>query len=68
MDKAFDAGYDPALEVADNAKTPDHVYASDEEHLRRQEQALVDRIISGREKGHYYMFLGPKVCVISWIS
>ncbi|EJD08045.1 uncharacterized protein FOMMEDRAFT_73974 [Fomitiporia mediterranea MF3/22] len=60
MDKAFDAGYDPALEVADNAKTSTHVYASDEEHLRRQEQDLVDRIISGQEKGHYYMFLGPK--------
>ncbi|THH04314.1 hypothetical protein EW145_g5615 [Phellinidium pouzarii] len=46
MEKAFEAGYDPALEVASHAKTGDvHRYALDEqehvvEHLRRREQDL----------------------------
>lgn len=64
MEKAFDPGYDPALEVASHAKSTGHSLLDEDddgEHLRRQEQDLVDRIISGQTKGHYYMFLGPKV-------
>ena len=64
MEKAFDPGYDPALEIASHAKRQGHNYSADDpdgEHLRRQEQDFVDRIISGEEKGRYYMFLGPKV-------
>ncbi|KAL5483176.1 hypothetical protein ACEPAI_8405 [Sanghuangporus weigelae] len=63
MEKAFDPGYDPALEIASHAKSVGHSVSEgdgDGEHLRRQEQDLVDRIISGQSKGHYYIFLGPK--------
>ncbi|KAH8115312.1 hypothetical protein DFH11DRAFT_1588582 [Phellopilus nigrolimitatus] len=65
MEKAFDAGYDPALELASKAKERYAHYESENqeheiEHLRRKEQDLVDRIISGKEKGHYWLFLGSK--------
>lgn len=55
MEKAFEAGYDPALEVARHGED------DAEEHLRRDEQDYVDRIIAGEDKGHYFLFLGPKV-------
>ncbi|KLO17622.1 hypothetical protein SCHPADRAFT_809666, partial [Schizopora paradoxa] len=63
MEKAFTAGYDPALELASNKKT--FVRPSDENdeqslYIRRREQDLVDRIIAGKETGHYWMFLGSK--------
>ena len=62
MEKAFDPGYDPALEIAKHGKGPGRVYEDAEsEHLRRQEQDLIDEIISGKRRGHYYMLLGPKV-------
>ena len=32
------------------------------EHLRREDQDLMDRIVRGSEGGHYFMLLGPKVC------
>ncbi|KAI5121443.1 hypothetical protein M0805_009552, partial [Coniferiporia weirii] len=62
MEKAFDAGYDPALDVATHSKNGDALDDQDHEtkHLRRREQDLVDRIISGQEKGHYWMLLGSK--------
>ncbi len=31
------------------------------EHLRRDDQDMMDRIVNGSEKGHYFMLLGPKV-------
>ena len=67
MEQAFAAGYDPALEVAKRAKSRlDHEESSDIvdhelAHLRRKEQDLIDRIVSGEETGHYWMLLGPKV-------
>ena len=76
IEKAFAAGYDPALELAKaSAKKPKGEATSaigdDEldwdadgpwtEHLRRQEQDLIDRIIRGNEVGHYFVLLGPKV-------
>ena len=65
MEKAFEPGYDPALEIASHAKSASahhSIYDEDgAEHLRRCEQELVDRIVAGEEKGHYYMLLGPKV-------
>ena len=80
IEKAFAAGYDPALELAKvAAKKPktDLPFAigDDEldwdadgpwtEHLRRHEQDLIDRIIQGREVGHYFVLLGPKVrCIL----
>ncbi|KAI0628988.1 hypothetical protein C8Q77DRAFT_327557 [Trametes polyzona] len=77
IEKAFAAGYDPALELAKNAiKKPDEgvtAAATPEteelewdlegpwtQHLRREEQDLIDRIIQGKEVGHYFILLGPK--------
>lgn len=31
-----------------------------EERIRRTEQDMIDRIMRGEEKGHYYLLLGPK--------
>ncbi|KIJ51319.1 hypothetical protein M422DRAFT_65324 [Sphaerobolus stellatus SS14] len=55
MEKAFEGGYDPALEVANASKT-EHV----SDHLRRKEQDLVDRVIDGSERGRYYLLIGSK--------
>ncbi|KZV97832.1 hypothetical protein EXIGLDRAFT_607590 [Exidia glandulosa HHB12029] len=57
IEVAFQAGYDPALELATfrNKDIPDEV-----EHLRRREQDLIDKIIAGKTHGHYYVLLGPK--------
>lgn len=75
MEEAFEAGYDPALELATHLKRK---ITKEEEavlhdlletdisgpwtqHLRRKEQDIVDQIVHGAETGHYYMFLGAKV-------
>ncbi|KAI0827927.1 hypothetical protein BC628DRAFT_1409461 [Trametes gibbosa] len=74
IEQAFAAGYDPALELAKNAiKRPEDAAPdpTNEElewdlegpwtqHLRREEQNLIDRIIQGKEVGHYFILLGPK--------
>jgi len=70
IEEAFAGGYDPALELATNQiKYPSTVNEDelefDEEfscpkNLRRNEQDSVDRIVQGREPGHYFMLLGPK--------
>jgi predicted AAA+ superfamily ATPase len=31
-----------------------------EERIRRREQHMIDKIMKGEEKGHYYLILGPK--------
>ncbi|KAF9469981.1 hypothetical protein BDZ94DRAFT_1243679 [Collybia nuda] len=69
IEDAFAAGYDPALELATH-QTKKVIQASagelnfDEspwtEHLRRKEQDCIDRIVQGREPGHYFVLLGPK--------
>lgn len=65
MELAFAPGYDPALEMAASAKRRQAKGTRPEEtaehHLRRKEQDVVDRIISGAEDGHYFVLLGPKV-------
>ena len=72
MEKAFAAGYDPSLELAkshfsDRSGSNGKAVDSDEydrhwtEHLRRKEQDAVDHIIHGKEYGHYFLLLGPKV-------
>ena len=73
MEKAFAAGYDPSLELAKShfpkpSDSSGETVDSDDydpigwtEHLRRKEQDTVDHIIHGKEHGHYFMFLGPKV-------
>ncbi|KAL1745046.1 hypothetical protein HDZ31DRAFT_63534 [Schizophyllum fasciatum] len=69
IELAFTAGYDPALELAVHpTKKGAEAQAgpeSDEEipwtqHLRRNEQDLIDHIIDGTETGHYWVLLGPK--------
>ncbi|TDL23030.1 hypothetical protein BD410DRAFT_769446 [Rickenella mellea] len=61
IERAFDAGYDPALELVAYGKAR-HSPDEDEStlHLRRTEQDVVDRIVQGREIGHYFMLLGAK--------
>lgn len=74
IEKAFEAGYDPALELATHQNKP----ANDPgiqgveididipwtEHLRRKEQDWIDHIVQGQETGHYFVLLGPKVRAI----
>jgi predicted AAA+ superfamily ATPase len=31
-----------------------------EERIQRREQAIINKIMKGEEKGHYYLLLGPK--------
>jgi hypothetical protein len=74
MEKAFAAGYDPALELAKfhiprgSNSDGETIYGDFDdhdqpwtEHLRRKEQNAVDQIIHGEEYGHYFLLLGPKV-------
>lgn len=64
---AFLPGYDPALELANHGRMGKGIedgYISEtavENHMRRREQDLVDRIIQGEEPGHYFFLMGPKV-------
>lgn len=74
MEQAFAGGYDPALELAKRSKVPaaaaDDIHKgvdiSDwDQHIRRDEQDLIDRIVNGTETGHYYVFIGCKVdCIL----
>ena len=62
---AFEPGYDPILELDRAAKAgtihpPPDEGRSQDAHLRRAEQPLVDRIVDGKESGHYYLMLGAK--------
>ena len=78
MERAFAAGYDPALELAKHSQRKPALSqaAGDEElewdldepwtnHLRRTEQNLIDRIVKGEEPGHYFVLLGPKVRTVA---
>ncbi|CCM06409.1 uncharacterized protein FIBRA_08670 [Fibroporia radiculosa] len=68
IELAFARGYDPALEVASSAKAQNNSDKDERgaansihmQHMRRQEQDLVDNIIGGREAGQYFMLLGCK--------
>ncbi|KAF5348711.1 hypothetical protein D9758_006775 [Tetrapyrgos nigripes] len=69
VELAFEPGWDPALEIASNSyKRRDHEDKATEfdveppwtQHLRRQEQDYIDRIVHGEEPGHYFVLLGPK--------
>lgn len=55
MERAFKGGYDPALELS-------LVHASDADHIKRQEQPLIDSIVRGEQAGGYYLIVGPKGC------
>ncbi|KAL7010058.1 hypothetical protein EMMF5_000077 [Cystobasidiomycetes sp. EMM_F5] len=67
-------GYDPILELEKAARSPSSAPAThshngqDEEEesaelqdrIQRHEQPLIDRIMRGEERGHYWLLLGPK--------
>lgn len=58
MMRAFKPG-DPVLEMVAIGK--DAPLASDDEHwVLRPEQSRVDDIVSGRERGHYYLLISDK--------
>jgi hypothetical protein len=75
IENAFSAGYDPALELATyqgKPGPPAEVNLDEDpidelegdgpwQHLRRKEQKCIDDIVHGREPGHYFVLLGPKV-------
>ncbi|KAI0072420.1 hypothetical protein K474DRAFT_1711624 [Panus rudis PR-1116 ss-1] len=70
IETAFSAGYEPALELANHStpRDPDIPQGLDcdmEEpwirHLpRREDQDRINRIVHGKEVGHYFLILGPK--------
>ncbi|PPQ64938.1 hypothetical protein CVT26_015658 [Gymnopilus dilepis] len=73
IESAFQAGYDPALELAkshtakkapvDDASIDPILLPADEawtQNLRRKEQEIIDHIVHGDEAGHYFMLIGPK--------
>ena len=67
MSKAFEAGYDPALDLSNASRhrqrrpeNPDE----EEGHIVRDEQIIVDRIVRGEEVGSYYLVIGSKVSPI----
>lgn len=74
IEQAFSAGYDPALELAARVAHPmadgtgiDELELSDvpwTAYLRRKEQSIIEKIIWGSETGHYFVLLGPKVCLL----
>ena len=68
MERAFQPG-DPALELAgrtgsmDAEGQPEHVDKQDHEHrleLKGPEQARLDAIVAGAERGRYYLLIGEK--------
>jgi hypothetical protein len=74
IEQAFQGGYDPALELAIQARHSlenRHTADATEDvevmhdplmvHLRRKEQDIIDRIIHGDEGGRYFLILGCKV-------
>lgn len=63
MDNAFNPG-DPALEVAGQAAPKigtDAAHKEDTTHwVPRDEQDKIDRILTGVDRGHYYLLIGEK--------
>ncbi|WVQ86539.1 hypothetical protein IAS59_000252 [Cryptococcus gattii] len=51
--RAFEPGYDPALELS-------KINGPNASHVRRMEQPLIDSIVRGEEKSGYYLVIGPK--------
>jgi len=73
IEQAFQGGYDPALELAVQARHSlenQHTADATEDvdvmhdtltvHLRRKEQDIIDRIIHGDEGGRYFLIFGCK--------
>lgn len=59
MENAFGPG-DPVLALADNYNPGHQKKGSHEQWFVRDEQPRIDAIISGAEKGHYYLIVGEK--------
>lgn len=65
MERAFQPG-DPVLELAAIGKQMPNTIASrkgpeDDDHwITREEQAKIDRIVSGHDYGHYHLLIGEK--------
>lgn len=57
IDNAFEPG-DPALDVA--GASPGKESPDAEHWIVRDEEAKIDRIVSGELKGHYYLLIGEK--------
>jgi hypothetical protein len=57
MEKAFEGGYDPVLALARGGDQLAHA----EVLPLRDEEALVRRIVEGKEPGRYFLILGSKV-------
>ncbi|WWD17146.1 hypothetical protein CI109_101583 [Kwoniella shandongensis] len=53
MGRAFEPGYDPALELST-------LNGPNATHIKRREQPLIDRIVRGDERGGYYLIIGSK--------
>ena len=56
MEAAFDGGYDPVLALVENSNQMAYVQV----HPPRPEEALVESIIQGKERGRYFLVLGSK--------
>ena len=65
MERAFKPG-DPVLELAALGKQMPNTTASgkdpeDDDHwIVREEQAKIDRIVNGQDRGHYHLLIGEK--------
>ena len=61
MENAFKPG-DPLLELAAlGGQKSNDILEEDEDHwIRRPEQAKIDAIINGTDRGHYYLMVGEK--------
>lgn len=61
LENAFAPG-DPVLELAalSNKHSVDVLDEELDHWLPRKEQAIVDDIVSGKERGHYYLLIGEK--------
>lgn len=67
---AFEAGYDPVLELdstsnvsqeeARRTQAEDELefFPHEDAHLRRSQKELVDRIVDGVDQGHYWLVMG----------
>ncbi|WRT66519.1 uncharacterized protein IL334_003478 [Kwoniella shivajii] len=53
IERAFEPGYDPALELST-------LHAPNSSHIHRREQPIIDRIVAGEDKGGYYLVIGSK--------
>jgi len=60
MEHAFDPG-DPVLDLAAEGRgTPSSKAGTGPEWISRDEQAKIEAIVNGTEKGRYYLIIGEK--------